>query len=101
MRLAKTLKQAYGPRAGRWSHARRKFVEAEPAGPEVARTILRLIKGLLDLEARGKDLAPEERLRRRRAESVPRLEARHTLPLEQKAQLLPKQPLAQAIGYTL
>jgi len=89
------------PRAGCWSHARRKFVEAELAVPEVARTILRLIQGLFDLEARVKDLPPDERLRRRKAESVPRLESLHTLLLEQKAQLLPKHPLAQAIGYTL
>jgi transposase len=88
-------------RAGCWSHARRKFVEAEPAAPEVTRTILRLIKGLFDLEARLKDLVPEERLRRRQAEAVPLLQSLHTLLLEQKAKLLPKHPLAQALGYTL
>lgn len=88
-------------RAGCWAHARRKFVEAEPAAPEVTRTILRLIKGLFDLDARLKDLAPEERLRRRQAEALPQLESLHALLLEQKAKLLPKHPLAQAIGYTL
>jgi transposase len=88
-------------RAGCWAHARRKFVEAEPAAPEVTRTILRLIKGLFDLEARLKDRAPDERLRRRQAEALPALESLHTLLLEQKAKLLPKHPLAQAIGYTL
>lgn len=89
------------PRAGCWAHARRKFVEAEAAGPEIARTILRLIKGLFDLEARLKDLAPDERLRRRQAEALPQLESLQALLLEQKAKLLPKHPLAQAIGYTL
>jgi transposase len=89
------------PRAGCWSHARRKFVEAEPAGPEVARTILRLIKGLFDLESRVKDMTPDERLRRRQAEAVPLLGSLQALLLEQKAKLLPKHPLAQAIGYTL
>jgi transposase len=88
-------------RAGCWAHARRKFVEAEPTAPEVTRIILRLIKGLFDLEARLKDLAPEERLRRRQAEALPQLESLHALLLEQKAKLLPKHPLAQAIGYTL
>jgi hypothetical protein len=89
------------PRAGCWSHARRKFVEAEPTAPDVARTILRRIKDLFEVETRAKDLAAEERLRLREAESKPLLEALHTLLLEQKAQLLPKHPLAQAIGYAL
>ena len=62
---------------------------------------MRLIKGLFDVERRAEDLVPDERLRLREAESNPLLEALHTLLLEQKAQLLPKHPLAQAIGYTL
>ncbi len=64
--------------AGIASYARSKFVEAEPTAPEVTRTILRLVKGLFDLEVRLKDLAPEERLRRWQAEAVPLLESRHT-----------------------
>lgn len=89
------------PRAGCWSHARRKFVDAEPTAPDLARTILRLIKGLFDAERRAKDMAAEERLRLREAESKPLLETLHTVLREQRAQLLPKHPLAQAIGYTL
>ena len=88
-------------RAGCWAHARRKFVEAEPAAPEATRTILRLIKGLFDLEARLKDRPPDERLRRRQAKALPQLQSLHELLLEQKAKLLPKHPLALAIGYTL
>ena len=89
------------PRAGCWSHARRKFVEAEPTAPDLARTILRRIKDLFNVERHAKDMAPEERLRLREAESKPLLEALHTVLREQRAQLLPKHPLAQAIGYTL
>ncbi len=116
------------PRAGCWAHARRKFVEAEPAGPAVTRAVLRLINGLFELEARLTDVtlspglshdracladadgpdrvatrraAADERLRRRQAEAVPLLESLHTLLVEQKAKLLPKHPLAQAIAYTL
>lgn len=89
------------PRAGCWAHARRKFVEAEPTAPEAARAILRRIKSLFDLEARAKSMAPDERLRLREAESRPVLESLHALLLEQKATLLPKHPLAQAIGYAL
>jgi transposase len=108
------------PRAGCWAHARRKFVDNEKAAPEVARAILRLINGLFKLEARLPDLKPtadaptdaeshaaerrrraDERLRRRQAEAVPLLESLHALLVEQKAKLLPKHPLAEAIGYTL
>lgn len=53
------------PRAGCWAHARRKFVDNEKATPQVARAILRLIKGLFDLEKQLKGLDADERLRRR------------------------------------
>jgi len=108
------------PRAGCWAHARRKFVEAEKSAPDVARAILRLIKRLFDLEKRLPELGPvadaaanaeqcdaeqrrraAERLRRRQAEAVPLLDTLHALLVEQKAKLLPKHPLAEAIGYTL
>lgn len=89
------------PRAGCWSHARRKFVEADPTAPDVARAVLRLIKSLFEVERRAADWTAEKRLRLREAESKPLLETLHTLLLEQKAVLLPKHPMAQAIGYAL
>jgi len=100
------------PRAGCWAHARRKFVESEKAAPPVARAILKLINRLFDLERRlpapGPDAtaeerraADDERLRCRQAEAVPLLDTLHALLIEQKAKLLPKHPLAEAIGYTL
>jgi hypothetical protein len=113
------------PRAGCWAHARRKFVDHEKAAPQVARAILKLINRLFALEKRLPDLEPygdaafadgltdaeslaaerrrraDERLRRRQAEAVPLLDKLHTLLIEQKAKLLPKHPLAEAIGYTL
>lgn len=89
------------PRAGCWSHARRKFIEAEPTAPAPARAILRCIKGLFEREARARDLPAEERLRLRQAESRPILDTLHMLLLEQKQKLLPKHPLALAIQYTL
>jgi transposase len=88
-------------RAGCWAHARRKFVDHEKAAPQVAHAILRLVKGLFDLEKRLQDLDADERLRRRQAEAVPLLDTLHALLVEQKAKLLPKHPLAEAIGYTL
>lgn len=100
------------PRAGCWAHARRKFVDNEKAAPQVARAIMKLINRLFDLEKRlpapGPDAtteeraaAAEERLRRRQADAVPLLDALHAVLVEQKAKLLPKHPLAEAIGYTL
>jgi len=88
-------------RAGCWSHARRKFVEAEPTAPDLARHLLRPIKGLFDIEARAKGLSDDERLSLRREESQPIVEALHALFIEQKARLLPKHPMAEAIGYAL
>jgi transposase len=89
------------PRAGCWAHARRKFVEAEPAAAEAARAILARIKALFAIEERAQDLSPEDRLRLREAESRPILEALHGLLLAQKEALLPKHPMALAIAYTL
>jgi transposase len=89
------------PRAGCWSHARRKFVDAAPTAPTVAQSILRLIKGLFDLEARGADLTAQERLPLRQSESKPIVDSLRALLAEQKDALLPKHPMAQAMGYTL
>jgi len=89
------------PRAGCWSHARRKFIEAEPTAPDLAGTILRLIGGLFDIEARAKGWEDDERLRLRQAESRPIVDALYVIFVEQKARLLPKHPMAEAIGYAL
>jgi transposase len=88
-------------RAGCWSHARRKFVEAEKTAPDLARTILRLIKKLFDVETRAKHVPAEDRLDLRQAESKPIVDRLHAIFVEQKAQLLPKHPMAQAIQYAL
>lgn len=89
------------PRAGCWAHARRKFVECQAAAPQVTHAILRLIQRLFALEERIKDEDADGRLRRRHAEAVHLLESLHALLADQKAKLLPKHPLAQAMGYTL
>ena len=89
------------PRAGCWAHARRKFVDCQAAAPQVTQAILRLIKRLFALESTLKDVDADERLRRRQAEAAPLLESLHTLLLDQKAGLLPKHPLTEAIQYTL
>jgi len=89
------------PRAGCWSHARRKFIEAEPTAPDLARTVLRLIKGLYDIEARAKGLSDADRMDVRQTESQPIVDALRALFVAQHARLLPKHPMAQAIQYAL
>jgi transposase/predicted GNAT superfamily acetyltransferase len=89
------------PRAGCWSHARRKFVDAEPVAPQIARDILKQIKGLFDIEERAKSLSHKDRLALRGVESQPIIETLHGLMHEHKAALLPKHPMAEAIGYVL
>ena len=89
------------PRAGCWAHARRKFIDCQAAAPEVTQAILRLIKRLFALESKLKKVDADERLRRRQAEAAPLMESLHALLLEQKGKLLPKHPLAEAIGYAL
>src|SRR6202030_3395724 len=88
-------------RAGCWSHARRKFVEAEKTAPEIAREAVDLIGRLFALEKQAKDVSVAERLALRQTQSTPALtELRHKL-LAWKEQLLPKHPMAEAVNYTL
>jgi len=58
-------------RAGCWSHARRKFVEAEKAAPEIAREAVDLIGQLFAVEKQAKDVSVAERLALRQTQSVP------------------------------
>jgi transposase len=89
------------PRAGCWSHARRKIVDAEPTAPDLGRTILRLIKDLFNIETRATHLSDADRLDLRRSESQPIVDKLRVLFVEQQATLLPKHPMAQAIQYAL
>jgi len=88
-------------RAGCWSHARRKFVEAQAVAPELAHAILRLIKRLFDIESRANGLSDQDRLEMRRAESLPIIDTLYGLFVEQSAKLVPKNPIAEAIRYAL
>jgi transposase len=88
-------------RAGCWSHARRKFVEAEKTAPEIAREAVALIGALFAVEQRGKEHSTEERLRLRLAQSLPVLAELREKLLTWKEQLLPKHPMAEAVNYAL
>ena len=88
-------------RAGCWSHARRKFVEAEKSAPEIAREAVALMDALFAVERQTKDVAVAERLELRQKQSVPILAELHRKLLIWKEQLLPKHPMADAVNYTL
>src|SRR6266516_3834635 len=88
-------------RAGCWSHARRKFVEAEKTAPEIAREAVALLGKLFAVERQTKDVAVAERLELRQKQSVPILAELHRKLLIWKEQLLPKHPMADAVNYTL
>jgi transposase len=88
-------------RAGCWSHARRKFVDAEKSSPEIARDAVALLNALFAVERQGKDVSVAERLELRQKQSVPILAELHRKLLIWKEQLLPKHPMAEAVNYTL
>jgi transposase len=88
-------------RAGCWSHARRKFVDAEKAAPEIAREAVVLLNALFAVERQAKDVSVTERRELRQKQSVPLLAELHRKLLVWKEQLLPKHPMAEAVNYTL
>ncbi|HLY67326.1 MAG TPA: IS66 family transposase, partial [Chloroflexota bacterium] len=87
--------------AGCWAHARRKFVDAQSLSPAIAVEALGLIGKLFAIEQRAKDLSCADRLTLRRQLSLPVIEQLHERLLVWKQQLLPKHPMAQAVGYVL
>jgi transposase len=88
-------------RAGCWSHARRKFVDAEKTAPEIAREAVNLMGKLFAVEKQAKEASVEERLQLRQQQSVPLLAELRQKLLRWKEQLLPKHPMAEAVNYTL
>jgi transposase len=88
-------------RAGCWSHARRKFVEAEKTAPEIAREAVDLIGRVFAVEKQAKDMSVADRLALRQTQSVPVLAELRQKLLVWKERLLPKHPMAEAVNYTL
>jgi transposase len=88
-------------RAGCWAHARRKFVDAEKSGPQIAKEAVELIGRLYAIERQAKDLPIDDRTRLRAAQSVPILDQLHQRLSLWKLELLPKHPMSEAVGYTL
>jgi transposase len=88
-------------RSGCWSHARRKYVEAEKTAPEIAREAVALISALYAVEKQAKDVSVAERRELRQAQSTPVLAELRRKLLLWKEQLIPKHPMADAVNYTL
>jgi transposase len=84
-----------------WAHARRKYFDAQESDPARALWMLEMIRRLyaVESEAAGRD-APT-RLLLRQSQSAPILEQIRFWLIEQQAQVLPRSPIAQAIGYAL
>ena len=82
-----------------WTHARRKFVDAQTTAAGLASEALARIRALYDVEARAKDQSAAERLALRQAESVPLLKSFGHWIEQARLQALPKSPLAEALGY--
>ena len=84
---------------GCWAHARRKFHEAKESSPDEANIALQLIGKLYAIEREARDLAPEDRAARRRAEAAPVLDAFAARLDAWQQDALPKSPLGVAVGY--
>jgi len=84
-----------------WAHTRRKYFDAQESDPARALWMLEMIRRLyaVESEAAGRD-APTHLLLRQ-SQSAPILEKIRLWLIEQQAQVLPRSPIAQAIGYTL
>ena len=87
--------------AGCWAHARRKFVDARELDPSAADEALALIRTLFAVEEQGRDLSAADRLKLRREQSAPVIERLYERLAHHKQRLLPRHPVAQAIGYVL
>jgi transposase len=88
-------------RAGCWAHARRKVIDAEKAAPEIAREAVALVRALYEVEREASGRSAAERLEMRQRRSAPVLDRLREKLLGWKEQLLPKHPMAEAIGYAL
>jgi transposase len=84
---------------GCWAHCRRYYFKALSSDPERARHALALIQELFQIERAISRAPPEERKRRRQAESKPILDKFFAWCDEQAPFLLDETPIAKAVGY--
>jgi len=88
---------------GCWAHARRYFVEAQASDPVLAQAAIDRIRALYALErlAQERELKLKELTRLRQAQAVPLLAELRAWLVATRPTVLPKSPLAAAIGYAL
>lgn len=84
-----------------WAHARRKFFEKKDLEPQFADQVLGLIKELYMVERDAVEMNPDERKTIRLDRSAPVLAEIKSLLEERSKTLLPKNPLCEAVNYTL
>jgi hypothetical protein len=86
---------------GCWAHARRKFFDARESRPEICVKALKFIADLYKVEREGQALTEVDRRTERQEKSVAILDEMEQWLNKVRGELLPKDPVAGAIGYTL
>jgi hypothetical protein len=84
-----------------WAHVRRKFFDAQESDAPRSLWMLEMIRRLYAVEKEANDCDAPSRLQRRQTHSVPILDKIRLWLIEQQAQVLPRSPIAGAIGYAL
>jgi transposase len=84
-----------------WAHARRKFFDAKDTDGRRAVEMLAMVRELYAVEEEAKALDDEHRRERRQQKSVPILAKIKTWLEKEKELVLPRSPMAGAIGYAL
>ncbi len=82
-----------------WAHSRRKFVDAEPTDPALAKQAIDRIRMLFQIEEAAKDLSDAARAELRQQKARPLLAEFYAWLDLAETQALPKSPLGKAIGY--
>jgi transposase len=91
-------------RGGCWSHGRRKFFESLTTAPDEAQEAITQIRELFRVEHEAtlrRIVGTSEHLALRHERSAPAIEKLYEWLLETKGKVLPKSPLATAIGYCI
>jgi transposase len=83
------------------AHARRKFYEARGSDTLRAHQALAYYRQLYELERAAKDFSDGQRLQMRQDLALPILGQFHAWLTAQRPEVLPKSPMAEAIGYSL
>jgi hypothetical protein len=84
-----------------WAHARRKFFDAKETDGKRSAHMLSLVRELYAVADQAKGLNEEARLELRRHQSVPILDRIRVWLDEESQVVLPRSPMASAIGYAL